>query len=1146
MKTRFKRVTALLLTLAMTFSLLSVGAFAADVPNYAHLEIGAAEGEPGDTVKVPVYLKGVKEGQKCRGFDTTVVLGENLTVAGVEWTDLVSGFGYKIYNKDSGYLTATDIMNTGFRITEDGKLCDLLVKITDDATSVGTVSLTKVSVSGETAEDFLNSTDGKMKGRDLNAVVTPTDAEGKPVPVISIKGTDPGPTPDPAAGYKIVVSADKASVTAGEDVTVTVKVEGGDFQAAKATLSYDSGKFDVKSVTDSALWTSTGSVYTYFNAADADLNATLGTFVFTAKAQTEEVTGSFTLSATGCGKDLDDAAGGAAVDCANNGKVDVTIALKTDLAVTAENKTVTYDGSAHAFNAVTCDVAGADIKYGETEGVYDLTAVPSKTDANTYTLYYQVTAPGYAPKTGSYTLTIEPADIKASLTGYNGPYDGSAHTVVAEVTKPADGYTVTYSDSEDGTYTSDVPSRTDVGTTTVWVKIDAGSNYNVWKGSAAITVTEAEITFVIEPVTGVTYDGQPHVSATLNSVVPADAAVTYSYTDDNGSEVTDATAIPSFTNAGTHTVSYTVTRANYGTKTGSYDFTITNADITGYVITANDEVNYDGAAHASATVTRGIPADAEIVFTCNGQTYYGVPSFTGVGTYQVSYVISKENYNDATGNYTFTIKDGEIVASSIGYDGAYDGNAHSITVTVTKPEGTTTYYSTTTDDITKTEEWSTTNPTFTDVGTYTVYWKVEKADYATVSGSDTVSITKGTYTGVSYEADYNTEFDNEDHVSGKLTGTLPAGAKVTFTWTDEKGNSDSSEGTIPSFKNAGVYTVSYTIESTNYQDITGGYTFTIRKFMVDMANDVQHVNVVYDGQPHSIDFRVEPRKLAKLTEWGFTDIKAEYVIDRDESTRTTTNPSFTDVCSHTVRVTYSVDDPSGNIVPGSSGADLVITQKDVTITVDNQTKTLGDADPAFTGTVSGLVKDGDLGSITYTRDPGEEAGQSYTIKANYTANSNYNVTVEPGTLTITAPDSKVEIVNDYVAGYDLVLVYTDSNATFTYDGAAMYDVTAAGYKYQNTTEYRHVYGLVVPAAAADETKVAAGTGAFEALPYGYDVNGNGTVADLDDAMVVVGVYNVRAAYVPAKMKMVLQADVNGDKLVNVLDFGTIRAEYLKK
>ncbi len=1064
MKTRFKRVTALLLTLAMTFSLLSVGAFAADVPDYAHLEIGAAEGKPGDTVRVPVYLKGLKEGERCRGFDTTVVLGENLTAAGVEWTDLVSGFGYKIYNKNSGYLTANDTMGTGTPITEDGKLCDLLVKLADDAESVGAVSLTKVSVNGNSAVDILNSTDGTMATRDLNAVVTPTDAEGNPVPVISINGTDPGPTPDPAAGYKIVVSADKASVTAGEDVTVTVAVEGGNFQAAKATLSYDSGKFDVKPVTD-ARWSDKGSSgYTYFNVDPAGLNATLGTFVFTAKAQTEEVTGSFTLSATGCGKDLDDAAGGAVTDCANNGKVDVTIALKTDLAVTAEDKNVTYDGSAQAFNEVTCAAEGAVIAYGETEGVYDLTAVPSKTDAGTYTLYYQVTAPGYAPKTGSYKLIIDPAGIDARVDGYDGAYDDNPHTVNVFVTKPDSGYTVTYSDSEDGTYTSNVPSRTDVGTTTVWVKIDAGSNYNVWKGSAAITVTEAEITFVIEPVTGVTYDGQLHDSAAVTSKLPEGATVTYKWTE-NGVEDTSTNDIPSFANAGTYHVSYEVTYPNYAKKTGSY---------------------------------------------------------------------------------TFTIKDGTIEASSIGYNGAYDGSAHAITVTVAKPEGTTTYYRTSEDESTDAGVWSTTNPTFTDVGDYTVYWKVEKDGYATVSGSDTVSITPGTYTGVSYVGKDKLTYDGDAYPSGKLSGKLPEGAQVTFKWTDENGGEQTSNE-IPKFANAGTYTVSYTITSANYSDITGSYTFEIDKLRLSMDDSVQPVMVTYDGQPHSIDFKLPTKTQEVLAKLGLT-VKATYTLKSKNNVdvnEAITAPTYTDAGKYLIQVDYSLETANPNFTSGNGIRRLTIDPKDVTITVDNQTKTLGDADPVFSYTVDGLYATGDLGNITCTRAPGETVG-GYEIDASYTANPNYSVTVHKGTLTIEAPVYVTEITEEYVAGYKLVLVYTNSNGAFTYDTAAMYDVTAAGYKYQNTTEYSHVYGLVVADADADAGKVAAGTGAFETLPYGYDVNGNGTVADLDDAMVVVGVYNVRAAYVPAKMKMVLQADVNGDKLVDAGDFGTIRAEYLKK
>ena len=48
------RLLSLVLAVVMALSLLSVAAFAADVPDYAHLEIGTATGAPGDTVQIPV------------------------------------------------------------------------------------------------------------------------------------------------------------------------------------------------------------------------------------------------------------------------------------------------------------------------------------------------------------------------------------------------------------------------------------------------------------------------------------------------------------------------------------------------------------------------------------------------------------------------------------------------------------------------------------------------------------------------------------------------------------------------------------------------------------------------------------------------------------------------------------------------------------------------------------------------------------------------------------------------------------------------------------------------------------------------------------------------------------------------------------
>ena len=81
-----------------------------------------------------------------------------------------------------------------------------------------------------------------------------------------------------------------------------------------------------------------------------------------------------------------------------------------------------------------------------------------------------------------------------------------------------------------------------------------------------------------------------------------------------------------------------------------------------------------------------------------------------------------------------------------------------------------------------------------------------------------------------------------------------------------------------------------------------------------------------------------------------------------------------------------------------------IGKKAVTIKVDSKSKTEGIADPAFTGTATGLVQDTDLGTITYKRADAdkdkEEVGADISIVAEYTENSNYDVTVTPAKLTI--------------------------------------------------------------------------------------------------------------------------------------------------
>ena len=92
------------------------------------------------------------------------------------------------------------------------------------------------------------------------------------------------------------------------------------------------------------------------------------------------------------------------------------------------------------------------------------------------------------------------------------------------------------------------------------------------------------------------------------------------------------------------------------------------------------------------------------------------------------------------------------------YTGDYDGNAHGISVSA--PDGATVRYGTEEGSYTLSE-----NPTYTDAGTYTVYYEVSKDLYRSAYGSADVTINKinatVTITGATAAADY----DGEAHVA---------------------------------------------------------------------------------------------------------------------------------------------------------------------------------------------------------------------------------------------------------------------------------------------------------------------------------------------------------------------------------------------
>ena len=80
--------------------------------------------------------------------------------------------------------------------------------------------------------------------------------------------------------------------------------------------------------------------------------------------------------------------------------------------------------------------------------------------------------------------------IVATVEPFVGVYDGNDHNISVNVTTPSDGYTITYSETEDGEYTLTPPSISAIGVHNIYYKVEA-SGYNTLLGYSTVSITGA-------------------------------------------------------------------------------------------------------------------------------------------------------------------------------------------------------------------------------------------------------------------------------------------------------------------------------------------------------------------------------------------------------------------------------------------------------------------------------------------------------------------------------------------------------------------------------------------------------------------------------------------------------------------------------
>ena len=422
-------------------------------------------------------------------------------------------------------------------------------------------------------------------------------------------------------------------------------------------------------------------------------------------------------------------------------------------------------------------------------------------------------------------------------------------------------------------------------------------------------------------------------------------------------------------------------------------FKIHAAGITDEMVTLNPENGiYNGNAYTpSITVTfNGITLVKDTDYTLS----WDKTGFTNADIYTVT-ITGKGNFN-GTKTRTFTINaadlsDVQMVQDvPLTYDGGNPLTPHVSTSAVAVDGQPLIFTYSTVEDGAYDRM-----PSFTDAGTYTVYFKASASNHNDYYGSfsvvvdkkvvDVPTIASKPYNGSVQTADitdtelYTVTQNNGGTAKGNYDVTLKLKDSANYKWS----TTDSAEVTVP-------FVISAAENSWTTTPSISGWTYgEAAKTPVGTAK-YGAVKVVYTG-------------------------KANDGTDYNSETAPTKAGNYT--------ATFTVEgtaDYSGL----SEQVNFTIAKKAVTVTVNDASKTYGDSDPALTYTHTELIGS-DVLDITVSRASGENAN-TYTITASQAegANPNYEITFKTGTFTIHKATLTVT-VEDKTATYgDPVPTYT--------------------------------------------------------------------------------------------------------------------------
>ncbi len=660
----------------------------------------------------------------------------------------------------------------------------------------------------------------------------------------------------------------------------------------------------------------------------------------------------------------------------------------------------TYDGQSHAPTATA-----GNLKSGDTVTV---TVNGQKIDAgDNYTATASISNSNYKlPKAATCTFSIVKADIaQAQLSGsmtVRSKTEKAVSFTLPTLPEGASYGTPTVSANGDGligtaaptvsgtTLSFSVTSQDAEKTATITVPVSGGNNYN--NANYTLTVNsqdkdDAGVTVAAGSGT-VTYGDSLTVTG---SAKPQAGSGTWTWISSNESVITVSGngASPTVTvkGAGTATITGTFENDDYlGTNTATV--TVTQREVTLTWGTAT--FNYDGKSHVPDVTLGNVKTGDTVNVTVTGEQ-------TKAGTNYTATAESLDNGNyklPAANTHSFTINRvaSAVTTAPTAQNLTYTGTAQPLVSEGAATGGDMQYSLDGTN-------YSTTIPTGTAAGSYTVYYKVvgDENHNDTARASVKVTIAKA-------DAGYNAPTAQNLIYNGQAQPLVTAGSTVDGTMQYRLGYGTWGT-TVPTATKAGTYTVYYRVTGDNNHNDVAAASVSVTIGRADITPAVSMVGWTYGGKASS------PSVSGNSGSGSVT--YAYKAKGADDSSYTATKP--TNAGDYTVKATVA---QTANYNSATATANFTIDKTDASVTAAPTAKTL-----TYSGTAQALVKSGSAsgGKIMYQLNDGEwstaiptatNAG-TYTVHYRVDGDSNHNsvasqsvtVTIAPKNVTITAKNA---------------------------------------------------------------------------------------------------------------------------------------------